>query len=62
MLDQSKVKPYFTRTYPPSSDTLPLSCSTFLLLRPLVTVYFRNDLVTNCFYRDKFKNRFIAQK
>jgi hypothetical protein len=62
MLDQSKVKPYFTRAYPPSSDTLPLSCISFLLPRPLVTVYFRNDLVTDCFYRDKLKNRFIAQK
>jgi hypothetical protein len=62
MVDHSKVKPYFTRAQPPSSNTLPLSCSIFLLLRPLVTVYFRNDLVTDCFYRDKFKNRFIAQK
>jgi hypothetical protein len=34
---------------------------TFLLLSPLVTVYFRNDLVTDCFFRDKFKKRFIAQ-
>jgi hypothetical protein len=31
---------------------------TFLLLSPLVTVY---DLVTDCFFRDKFKKRFIAQ-
>jgi hypothetical protein len=62
MLDQSKVKPYFTRAKPPSSDTLPLSCNTFLLLLPSVTVYFRNDMVTDCFYRNKFKNRFIAQK
>jgi hypothetical protein len=30
----------------------------FLLLTHLVTVYFRNDLVTNCFFRDKIKNRF----
>jgi hypothetical protein len=36
MLDQSKVKPYFTKE--PSSDTLLLSYNTFLLLRPLVTV------------------------
>jgi hypothetical protein len=62
MLDQSKVKLYYTKAYSPSSDTLPLKCNTFLLLCPLMTVYFRNYLVTNCFYKDKFKNRFIAQK
>jgi hypothetical protein len=61
MSDQSKVKPYFTRAYPPSSDTLTLRFNTFILLSPLVTVYFRNDLVTDCFFRDKFKNKFIAQ-
>jgi len=60
MLDQSKVKPYYARACLPSSDTLPLSCNTFLLLCPLVTVYFRNDMVTDCFFRDKIKNRFIA--
>jgi hypothetical protein len=53
MLDHSKVKPYFTMAYPYSSNTLPLSYNTFLLLRPLVTVYFRNDLVTGCFYREQ---------
>jgi len=52
MLDQSKGKPYFTMAKPPSSDTLPLSCNTFLLLRPLVTFYFHNHLVTDYFYRD----------
>jgi len=62
ILDESKVKPYFTRAQPPSSDTLPLSYNTFLLFSPLVTVYFRNNLVTHCFFRDKFKNIFIAQK
>jgi hypothetical protein len=48
----------FTRAKPPSSDTLHLRCRTFLLLSPLVTVYFRNDLVIDCLFRDKFKNRF----
>jgi hypothetical protein len=62
MVDQSKVKPYFTRAWPPSSDILPLSYNTFLLFRPLVTVYFRNDLVTDSFYRYKCKNRFKVQK
>jgi len=61
MIDQLKVKPYFTRAYQPSFNTIPLKFSTFLFLSPLVTVYFRNDLVTDCFFRDKFKNRFIAQ-
>jgi hypothetical protein len=45
-----------------SSNTLPLRCSTFLLLSSLVTIYFRNDLVTDYFFKDRFKNRFIAQK
>jgi hypothetical protein len=58
MLDQSKVKPYYARALLPPSDTLPLSCNTFLLLCPLVTVYFPNDVVTDCFFRDKSKNRF----
>jgi hypothetical protein len=58
MLDQSKVKPYYARAKLPSSDTLPLSRNTFLLLCPLVTVYFHNDVVTDCFFRDKIKNRF----
>jgi hypothetical protein len=49
MIDQSKVKPYFARAYPPSSDTLPLRCGTFVLISHLVTVYICNDLVTNCF-------------
>jgi hypothetical protein len=62
MIDQSKVKLYFIRALQPSSDTLPLRCSTFLLLSPLVTICFRNDLVTDCFFRDKCKNRVIAQK
>jgi hypothetical protein len=35
--DQSKVKPYFTMAQQPSSDTLPLRCSTFLLLSPLTS-------------------------
>jgi hypothetical protein len=58
MLNQSKVKPYFTRALPPSSDTFPLRCNIFLLFSPLVTVYFPNDLVTDYFYKDKCKNRF----
>jgi len=39
----------------------PLRCNTFLLLSLFVTVYFRNDLITDCFFKDKFKNIFIAQ-
>jgi hypothetical protein len=58
MLDQSKVKPYLTKAQPPSSNALPLRYITFLLLSPLVSVYFRNELVTDYFYKDKFKNRF----
>jgi hypothetical protein len=58
MLDRSKVKPYYARAYLPSSVTLPLSSNTFLLLCPLVTIYFRNDVVTDCFLRDKIKNIF----
>jgi hypothetical protein len=50
MMDQSKV------------NILPLRCNTFLLLSHLVTVYFCNDLVTDCLFRDKFKNIFIVQK
>jgi hypothetical protein len=61
MLDESKVKPYITRAKPPPSNTLPIRCSTFLLLSPLVIVYFHNDLIIDYFYRDKFKNRFIVQ-